>query len=381
MTHPTDVPATAPVRPVHYISSDRSGGLKRLAVSFLTHAMRASNHDRVVRVGLPEDTRFPPSSTGLFTKGASHYGIMIPDLPEPHRFLAHMVVIGATGFRAWDDNGAVDGPARGVAQLGWGTARSDPARSFHVFSADETDLASDGGVLRFGPDHLLALDFPTVRLRSSLDGLDVSLELQCTGDISWVADSGIYRHFSLLCLYEGTIAEGGSVPLEVSGTGTFEYGIGYLPYMDLPRMLPTPFKVPADFFTYHVVDLGRGEQIVACAIGAFGDLTAGMAADLRVAGAGVHRIGAEAEFVVTAFAPEPTGFAGRAEMVLPATFTWRFTHDDGTVSYLDGTVDTEWLYAGMGYIAGYHWCGEVEGRLRSGRAYVEYSDRRPGAQG
>lgn len=367
----------APARPVHYISTDRSGGIKRLAVAALTRAMRASNHDRIPRQGLPDDLTFPPSSTGLLTNGASHYGIMIPDLPAPHRFLAHMIVIGATGFRAWDDNEAIDGPARGVAQIGWGTAQSDPSSSFHVFGAEETDLASDGSVLNFGPEHTLIIDYPTVHLQSTLGGLDVALDLHCTGDISWVADSGIYRHYSLLCLYKGTIATPDSHPIEVNGTGTFEYGTGYLPYMDLPRMLPSPLKIPADFFTYHVIDLGLGEQIVACTIGAFGDLTAGMAADLRQVGTGVHRIGSQAEFIVNEFAPTPNSYAGRAQMLLPATFTWRFTHDDGTISHLDGTVDTEWLYAGMGYIAGYRWNGEIEGSHRSGRAYIEYSDRRP----
>ncbi|SKY14574.1 Uncharacterised protein [Mycobacteroides abscessus subsp. abscessus] len=83
---------------------------------------------------------------------------------------------------------------------------------------------------------------------------------------------------------------------------------------------------------------------------------------------------------MTEFASVPTSYDGRAEMVLPTAFTWRFTHDDGTTSYIDGTVDTHWLYAGMGYIAGYHWHGEIEGRTRTGQAYLEYSDRRAGAR-
>ena len=372
--------STRSARPVHYVSTDRSGGLKRLAISSAAWAMRASNHDRAVRDDLPDDLTFPPSSTRLMTKGAAHYGIMIPDLPEPHRFLAHMIVIGGTGFRAWDDNGAIPGPPRGVTQLGWGTAQSDPTRSFHVFGTDETELADDGSVLRIGPDHTLSINYPSVRLRSRLDDLDVALNLHCTDDISWVSDSEIYRHYSFLCQYEGTIATKGSAAQQVSGTCTFEYGTGYAPFMDLPRMLPTPLKIPADFFTYHVVDLGPGEQIVACTLGAFGRLTALMGADLRQVGTGVRRIGTEAEFVVTEFASAPTSYDGRSEMLLPVTFTWSFTHDDGTTSYIDGTVDTEWLYAGMGYIAGYHWRGEIEGRTRTGRAYLEYSDRRAGTQ-
>ena len=123
-------------RPVHYTSTDRSGGLKRLGISAVARVMRTSNHNSAVRDDLPKDLTFPPSSTRVLTKGAAHYGIMIPDLPEPHRFLAHMIVIGGTGFRAWDDNGAIPGRPRGVTQLGWGTAQSDPTRSFHVFGVD-----------------------------------------------------------------------------------------------------------------------------------------------------------------------------------------------------------------------------------------------------
>lgn len=367
-------------RPVHYTSTDRSGGLKRLGISAVARVMRTSNHNSAVRDDLPKDLTFPPSSTRVLTEGAAHYGIMIPDLPEPHRFLAHMIVIGGTGFRVWDDNGAIPGRPRGITQLGWGTAQSDPTRSFHVFGVDETELADDGSVLRFGPDHTLTVDYPSVHLRSTLDDLNVALDLHCTDDISWVADSEIYRHYSLLCQYEGTIASKDSAAQQVSGTCTFEYGIGYAPFMDLPRMLPTPLKIPADFFTYHVLDLGPGEQIVACALGAFGRHTALMGADIRQVGTGVRRIGVEAEFTVAEFASVPTSYDGRAEMVLPTAFTWRFTHDDGTTSYIDGTVDTHWLYAGMGYIAGYHWHGEIEGRTRTGQAYLEYSDRRAGAR-
>ncbi|MBM7365773.1 DUF6670 family protein [Gordonia hydrophobica] len=361
-------------RPVAYSSADRHGGLRRIAVDAATRLMRAANQDRVVRTGLPEQLTFPPSSTERFGKGAAHYGIMIADLPEPHRFLANMIIIGATGFKAWDDNGAFTGAPRGTCQLGWGTAAL-AGNSFHVFAPDDVRLEPAGRSLEFGDDYRLDIDYPEIRVRSTVEGLDVDLVLTSTDVVSWVADSAFYRHFSFLCTYTGTVGVTGETPLAVSGTGTFEYGIGYLPYMDLPRPLPRPLKLPADFFSYHVIDLDAERQLVAVVLGAFGDLTAGVGAEVRSVADGAQRFGDEVSFEVLDFAPEPQSYRGRSTMPVPVRFRWTFTAA-GDVSEIHGTVDTPWLYAGIGYIAGYSWSGEIDGEPRNGRGYVEYADRR-----
>ena len=361
-------------QPVFYSSTDRSGGAKRLAVAAMMRVMRAANQGRVMRTTMPDSLSFPPSSTKRFTKGASHYGIMIPDLPEPHRFLANMIIIGGTGFKAWDDDAALEKGPRGVCQLGWGSAVTEQ-NSFHVFNPDDVLLADDGSSLEFGDSYTLSINYPEIRVRGRLGGLSVELTLTSTDVISWVADSGIYRHFSFLCHYEGSIAVDGEAPQQVSGMGTFEYGTGYLPYMDLTRPLPRPLKIPADFFTYHVLDLGDETQLAACVVGAFGKLTAAVGADVRHPTRGSRRLGSEAEFRVLEFDETVADYRGRAHMRLPRSFQWNFRGSSGT-STLIGRVDTRWLYAGMGYIAGYSWEGVIEGEARSGRGYLEYSDRR-----
>jgi hypothetical protein len=48
--------------------------------------------------------------------GWTHYGVMIPDLPERHRFFSVMSLIGATGSLAFDtDDALVDRPRRNAS--------------------------------------------------------------------------------------------------------------------------------------------------------------------------------------------------------------------------------------------------------------------------
>ncbi|MGO3325082.1 MAG: DUF6670 family protein [Gordonia sp. (in: high G+C Gram-positive bacteria)] len=301
---------------------------------------------------------------------------MIPDLPPPHRFLANLIIMGSTGFRAWDDNDIPVGSPRRTSQLGWGSAATT-GDSLHVFDADDLHHESDGSVLQFGDNYRIAITYPEISLQAQLQGLDVDLRLTSTDVNTWVSDSGIYRHFTLLCAYEGQIALTDSGERQqVKGMCTFEYGTGYLPYMDLPRPLPKALKIPADFFSYHVIAIDHETQLVACVMGAFGDLTAGMAGDIRTAEDGSRRLGISSTFEVTTFDSKPISYHGRSRMVMPSTFRWTFVESDGSTSYIDGEVDTQWLYAGMGYIAGYRWSGVIDGLPRDGRAYTEYSDRR-----
>jgi len=58
--------------------------------------------------------------------GWTHYGLMIPDLPEPHRYFTVMSLVGATGALALDDDHALCASPRHNASVVTGTAATYP---------------------------------------------------------------------------------------------------------------------------------------------------------------------------------------------------------------------------------------------------------------
>ncbi|MGM7646846.1 hypothetical protein ACSVDM_18245 [Nocardia sp. JW2] len=101
------------------------------------------------------------------------------------------------------------------------------------------------------------------------------------------------------------------------------------PQMLRAQPLPPSRKIPLDFFTYRIIPVDEDTRLILVA----------------------------------------TGVAGRPGWL--AAY-WR---SDIAVE-ITGTVDTEWLYAGMGYIGGFRYHGRIAEHRVAGLAYLEYSDRR-----
>lgn len=323
---------------------------------------------------LPSPAVFAPPSASRFRRGMVHYGIMIPDLPAPHLFMANMTNIGYSGFKAWDDDAALQGTARTTATVGHGTAATthDP---FSSHGATDSEFAGDGSQLRFGENFTISGLYPDYHLNTARPGFAVDLTLTATGEVTWFAKSPMYKHISLLTRYRGAIVHDGT-RTEVAGLCTFEYGSGYHPGMISSRPLPPKVKIPYDLFTYHVLNLDADTQLLLAGMGMFGDRPAIVSAYLRTAGAGVRRLGSSVRFEVTQYRAEPTLSPDGTPMTVPVSFTWSIREGETTVATVHGLVDTQWLYAGMGNIAGYAYEGRFEGRAVTGRGYLEYSDRR-----
>ncbi|MBB3663570.1 hypothetical protein FB384_002474 [Prauserella sediminis] len=316
----------------------------------------------------------PPAATRLGRPAMAHYGVMIPDLPEPHRFLANMTLIGYSGFRAWDDDSVLQGTARQTATVCHGTAATtdDP---FSAHGEDDCEFAADGSLLCFGDCFRISGLYPSYRVVSGRPGFGADLELTATGEITWFTKSPLYSHISLLTRYRGSITHEGT-RTEVSGLCTYEYGAGFAPYMIAKRPLPKRLKLPIDYFTYHVLNLDADTQLLLVGLGAFRQQPALISGYLRTAGQGVRRLGTSARFEVLESQPEAlVGHDGEA-MAVPSRFRWIVRDGSMTLARLEGTVDTQWLYAGMGNIAGYRYEGEFQGRDIAGQGYLEYSDRR-----
>ncbi len=363
---------SATTHPVVYDSAERARGLIDFAATrALPRILGSTSYDTPL---LPSPTVFPPPAPGRFGRGAAHYGIMIPDLPAPHYFMANMTVIGYSGFKAWDDDSALQGTARKTATVCHGTAatKHDP---FSTHSLDDCEFAPDGSLLRFGDDYTISGLYPNFRLVSSRPGFAVDLELTATGEITWFAKSRPYDHLGLVTRYRGSITHEGT-RTEVAGLCTYEYASGFMPYMVASRPLPSWLKFPVDFFSYQVIDLDADTQLLFATVGALGTRPALVGAYLRAAGKGVKRLGTSVRFEVLEHQREPVIGCDAKPMVMPSTFAWTVRDGASTLAELNCTVDTGWLYAGMGNIGGYHFDGRFEGRQITGRGYVEYSDRR-----
>ena len=192
--------------------------------------------------------------------GWIHYGVMIPDLPEPHRFLSIMSLIGATGSLAFDtDFALVDEPRRNASVV-VGTAASYPAHFGNYSTARDFVSRPDGSLLQFGEDLTLSGRYPHYRLTGRFGGVEVDLDLTNTDKVTWFVRNPVYKHLSLLTEYRGRFSTKSGAE-DVAGLCAFEYGACPSPYQLRPTPLPTALKAPLDLFVYQIINLGPDDQV------------------------------------------------------------------------------------------------------------------------
>lgn len=301
--------------------------------------------------------------------GWTHYGVMIPDLPEPFRYFSTMIIVGFPGATAIDIDEAVIRSPRDMATVSVSTAAPD-SNLYRAYSvADSCDFAEDGSSLKFGDELTISGSFPEFKIVASSSGISAELTLRATGQTAWFAKTPAYRHLSLCVEYSGWITSGDE-QVEVSGVGTFEYAACAGLHGLVDRQLSASTKVPLDFFTYHVVAMDDRNQLLLVDVHVIGKPLATMAY-VREAGGDTWVTHKDVQFEVTEYAAEPTIDPFGNAMRLPVSFRWT-AGADLTVT---GTVDSPPRFGvGRGYIIGYQAQGTVHGRAFEGRAYMEYID-------
>lgn len=301
--------------------------------------------------------------------GWTHYGVMIPNLPEPHRYFSVMVIAGLPGATAFDVDDAVVTSPRDTVTVSASTA-AEGASHYGAYSMSrDCDLRADGSHLDFGGDVVISGQFPNFLVQVNAGDFTADLQLRCTGEVAWFARSVAYDHLSLFMEYAGWVAVGDE-RTEVSGLGTFEYAacLGLHGLVDRPLSPST--KVPLDFFSYHVVSVDEDSQLLLVDVHVLGAPFASMAYfrsrvdDTWVTHAGVR-------FEVTEYAAEPVINPWGRAMRLPTRFTWTA----GDVLTVHGTVDSPPRFGvGLGYIIGYSCEGQYRGSAFESRGYMEYVD-------
>lgn len=303
--------------------------------------------------------------------GWTHYGVMIPDLPEPHRYFSTMVIAGLPGATALDNDHGVTTSPRDTVTVSVSTA-APGAGFYRAYSmTEQCRLQADGSLLDFGDgDVVIEGVYPEFRVQVQRGALTADLRLHATGQVAWFARlPAAYDHLSLCVEYDGWVAVDGE-RTEVSGVGTFEYAACVGLHGLLDRPLDAAAKAPVDFFTYQVIGIDERSHLLLADVHVTGKplLTA---AYHRTVGQSTWVTHTGVRFEVTEYAAETTTDPYGNEMRLPVRFTWTA----GTDLLVHGTVDSPPRFGvGRGYILGYRCRGSFQGREFDSRGYMEYID-------
>jgi hypothetical protein len=293
---------------------------------------------------------------------------MVPDLPDPHRFLACMAIVGTTGSRTFDtDHARVDRP-RHSASLVTGTALTPPDDAYRQYSTRfDSRLTADGSFVQLGADLTLTGTGRERHVTIDKPDLRVDLDLALTDAVTWFARGPVWEHLSVLTRYEGTIGTEA-----VRGTGTFEWARSAGVHAVVPWALPARLKAPADTFAYCVIDLDADTQLLLSGFGIAGRAVLDAAYVRSTTGRAerhVHGVRLDVEErgeeVTT-----PDGRRTRPPRVL------RWTGDGGRIDVVV-TVATPLLYGlGSGHVGGITYAGTLGGEPIAGQGYLEVIDRR-----
>ena len=307
---------------------------------------------------------------------STHYGVMIPDLPEPLRYLSFAAVIGDVGAKITRTSPKLTQYVPvDTATLVHSTALTEQNDGLHIYSVDQ-DLSFQQSPFRanFSDDAALYEEDGVYRLESHFDNLQVDLTLTPTEAITWFAYGTWYQHFSLLMHYQGVITQDNEKYV-VQGLCTLEHWKAISTSLFYKKVLPEKLALPLDTFSYQVINLNASEQLVLAYVGIAGEPAYTAVSYRHTDGTSIQY--EHAQFEVLALKTDtlltPDGYV----MEVPQSFRWLVTHQGKQVLDLLAVVDTPYCYGlAAGYVGSYQWSGEFEQEKMMGRGYLEYIDRR-----
>jgi hypothetical protein len=306
-----------------------------------------------------------------------HYGVMVPGVAEPFRFLTNIVILGtASRIPAWNNAPLLDGePASDSAWIMTGSGIQ--ADAFHRYSIErDCDLAADGSQLRFG-DQLSIVGRPNGRSGAEAEAIRLTIrEGELVADLQvlpttlithFVHLPGIYQHWGVLCEVNAAVSSAAdpSVSVQHCGLCTYEYARG----MNLP--------LPIMFFTYQIINVDARTQVLFTdALGPRG-LPLQRKVNVRTTdGENSTFTRGFVHEVHTRLSPQLTPAGDR--MRLPQTFTWSVADDDGSeLITIHGHANDDFTYGlGAGFAGSYSYTGALRGTAIEGTGYIEWCDEK-----
>ncbi|WP_051111584.1 DUF6670 family protein [Sciscionella marina] len=327
---------------------------------------------------VPESTR-PFRRTRLFRPhtrsrlwGWTHYGVFLPDLPEPHRYLNTMTFIGATGTVCFDNDHLAARDVRDTATVLSATAHADQHHYRAYDSGTDCAFGERTGHLAWGENLAIELALPAVTVRGRYERFAVDLELTTGDTVAWFVRTAAYDHLSLLASYRGTITDAAGEH-EIGGLGTVEYARCVSPQTASATPLAEHRKLPVDFFTYQIVNLGADTQLLLTDVRAAG-ASACRLAQLRTRD-GRTQVFEQTRCTVAEYLPEPlTDPIGRT-MRAPRRMRWTIGPSNDPVIAIEATVDSPYRFGhGRGYVAAFTHYTTWSGHTSTGTGYLEWID-------
>lgn len=300
-----------------------------------------------------------------------HYGVFLPKLPEPYRYLNTMTLIGSTGTEIFDNDALAAPDARDTTTVLSSTAAGDQCSYRAYDAADNCDFTPDGSHLQWGDELTIDVAGSEAHITGRYPNFAVEVTSTITDQASYFVRTPIYEHLSLLAPFEGTITDAGGVT-PISGLGTFEYAHAITPQALTRRVIPGPLKLPADFFTYQIIELDERTQLLLTCVSARGAIAC-LLVHVRVLGEST-RVLDDVTFEVGQYADDLVDQWGRP-MRTPAQMRWTAREAGRPVLQLEATPDSTWRFGhGRGYVGAYSYTGRFLDDDVAGTGYVEWVD-------
>ncbi|ESK53608.1 DUF6670 family protein [Acinetobacter tjernbergiae] len=320
------------------------------------------------RSGLINSNPFDPNTSLSIPQGkytCVHYGIMIPNLPEPFNFLNLIVVVGQPLVKLFRNDHLIKTSAIDTANVLIGTATGTPEH-FNGYSVEkDCTLVSNGSYLKFGNDLVIEGKYPDFHAYRVGHNFNFDLKLRATDKIAHFVKmmGGMYEHWALLCEYEGFVEQAG-VKIEIKGLCTYEYARGI------------NVNVPIGFFTYQILNIDDKIQVLF--VDTFGPLGVTLQSRVYVRSVddhgGIYSKGFKS--IVHEYEPERVTNPDGISMRLPHKFSWQVNDDKGNLLIqIQGITNRDFKY-GMagGYAGSYQYNGIFRGKTIEGKGYIEYID-------
>lgn len=308
---------------------------------------------------------------------STHYGIMIPDLPEPYRYLSFAAIVGYVGFPITDVQTGLSALGKAdTASLVHGTALSTTEEAYQTFSIQQ-DLrfSQEPFSVSFGQQSSLSSSGDDYLLKTSRDDLTVELTLRPQQALTWFAHSALYRHFSQLIYYKGHITQQAKT-VAVQGMGTLEHWNAVATSTLRQPWITQHVQLLVKVFTYQVVNLNAQEQILLVFIAYEQQPILTSAYYRNIQGQSLQYDG-EIIFKVTKNFEQALTSPDGDQIFPPQNFYWQIHHQKQLVAEIFATVDTPYCFGlGAGYVTAYQWHGSYKNQKMTGRGYMEFIDRR-----
>lgn len=303
----------------------------------------------------------------------THYGIFFPLLPEPHRYLNIMILLGTPGALAFDHDDIITGNPRQTATFFSSTAVLEQALLKAYIIPKETQINKDGSLIELGQEVSIQGKFPKIHINGHYEGLDFDFDIDISSHISWFIKTPIYDHFSLLATFKGFLNYQDQ-HIENQGLCTYEYARAVGPHGIVKQLLPQAYKLPLDFFTYQIINLDENTQLLLTKADIAGQVAA-YTLHIRYLDRPAE-VYTDVNFDIIFHQVDEYVSPSGQKMRLPKFFSWIARNEAKQIILnIQAEIDCPFRYGhGRGYASGYIFTGNYFGNEVQGRGYIEYID-------